>query len=78
MLIYDQNRNSIFEVNFVGIYDTKNTHGEVQIIATASSGVKGEIATYPTRELAQMELNSMAEALNAGTVVYYMTKAEEK
>ena len=78
MLIYNQNRDSIFEVNSVGTrYDDTNIDGEAQVVATATNSAKGEIGTYPTRELAQMELNSIAEALNAGTVVYYMTKAEE-
>jgi len=79
MLIYNQNRDSIFEVNSVGTrYDDTNIDGEAQVVATATNSAKGEIGKYPTRELAQMELNNIAESFNTGKTVYYMTKEEEK
>jgi len=79
MLIYNQDRNVIFEASIIGIRCiTEKIGGKTQIMATTIDGEKSVVGIYPTRELAQMELNNIAESFNTGKTVYYMTKEEEK
>ena len=78
MLIYNQKRDGISDVMYAVInWNGEFIDGETLIVGITQNRIKTTLGSYMTKKLAQMELDSIAEAFNAGTAVYYMTKVEE-